>query len=326
MSTGNLSELLVIADDDWQRGIPGNLVRQYFGASFLGVQHTPVFDLHFVTPDEFLSSSEYKTQRNCLILLPQKSKNATLFQALKYRLTTAQKKTLQDSNVVAARNLWSDHQLSLFVTAEDPKHFTAIWQQYLPVLFQNLKNNDAYLLAQKIADDPHNTAVENLIRQRLNIALSIPEEFEVVQEKDSIIWIRRTLPQGGNCWLLLRTIGKTPWPTQSSETNLTFVTIMNKTPIPENFSKNRLLKIDESEVMNWQDALQPNDNNKFYFGGTWHALNEHQGSFHAQLVRAITGRGSLLMVSFIEGDGGLQREWLLTSELIFSKIKQAARP
>ena len=330
-ATGNLSELLVIADSSWQKGIPGELVKKYFGAPFPGIEtdpSTPLFDLHFVTPADFLNTTDLRTQRNCLVLLPQESSaNSQIFQALKYRLSPAQKKTLQDSNVVAAHNLWSDHQLALFVTAKDPADFANYWNRYLPVLFQEFKNNDAYLVTQKIAAEESESKIENTIRQQLNINLPVPNGFELVQEKDSILWLHRRLPMGGNCWILLRTMNSFSWPENDPQVKATFLSLLKNTLAPAALSLDGNLKISDQQIMNKQ--IEKKDLH-FLSYGKWQAKTEsidQKGSFHGQLIQ-LNGynKKSFLAASFIQGTGEFQREWMLTCELIFSKINASARP
>ncbi len=330
-ATGNLSELLVIADSSWQKGIPGELVKKYFGAPFPGIEtdpSTPLFDLHFVTPAQFLNATDLRTQRNCLVLLPQESSaNSLIFQALKYRLSPTQKKTLQDSNVVAAHNLWSDHQLVLFITAKDPTDFASYWNRYLPALFQKLKRNDAYLVEQKIAAEEPESKIENTIRQQLNINLTIPNGFELVQEKDSIIWLHRQLPMGGNCWILLRTMNSFSWPENNPQVKATFLSLLKNTLAPSALSPDGHLNISDQQIVNGQvEKKDPH----FLSYGKWQASTEstdQKGSFHGQLIQ-LNGynKKSFLAATFIQGTGEFQREWMLTSELIFSKINASARP
>lgn len=330
-ATGNLSELLVIADSSWQKGIPRQLVEKYFGAPFPGSTtdlSTPLFELRFVTPTQFLNSTDFRTQRNCLILLPkQPLVGSSIFQALKYRLSSIQKKTLQDSNVVAAHNLWSDHQLALFVTANDPADFASYWNRYLPVLYQKLKKNDAYLVEQKLAAEEPEYKIENTIRQQLNINLSVPKGFELIQDKDSIIWLHRQLPLGGNCWILLRTMNGFSWPENASEAQNTFLSLIKNTLAPSTLSIDQHLKIYDQQIVN--ESMEKKDPH-FLSYGKWQSSKEsvgQRGSFHGQLIQLYSyNKKSLLAASFIQGTGEFQREWMLICELIVSKISASSRP
>ena len=171
-STGSINELLIITDSkaDWE-GPFGDSLRAFFAMNMIGVsQPEPMFDIINIASKDL--GDIYKRYHNIFIaeIKPQ----------------------AQEPSISISKNVWSEPQKVITITAPDMNQFQAEFdRQKNTILKEFVKLERERTLV--LSDMSFEMKVAEAIESSFGISLSIPGGFYIAKDVPDFMWLRHTM-------------------------------------------------------------------------------------------------------------------------------------
>lgn len=168
-ASGPSGEILVIADKPLWQGTIGNTLREVFQSPQKGLpQQEPQFDMVNLLPSAF--GNLFKTHRNLFIIdIDEKFKEPL---------------------VEAKRNVWSQPQMVVKISAANPKDIPEIIKEYgNSYLNQYLANERIRII--NAFERTKSQEIENKLKHNFGLTLTVPTSFTIAKMNENFAWLRQ---------------------------------------------------------------------------------------------------------------------------------------
>jgi Domain of unknown function (DUF4837) len=325
-ATGKLSELTVVMDTSLWIGDLGEQVRTVYGANFPFVEPaTPLFDLKYISPGNFLAQAENLRQRNCLVLLQKysnKPEEQELAKAIESRLTLSQLKLWRENTAFSVDKLWADPQRVVLIMAREEEQLVTLWKDNFPTLYQRIRENEGSLLESILYKNGIDNTARELIQNGLGVEVVWPKGITLLSKTDSVLWFRHNFNDGSKAWILIRKAEKREWERCEKEAIPTFLGILKRSPGPEGKGDEQFQVLEKtpfSAFIRYKKVVPA-----YEWRGTW-SRKQRSGPFVA-LFPDFLPDAPIFFAGFLESGGPRQREKLLQLQHLLTKMRIEAKP
>jgi hypothetical protein len=325
-AAGKLSELTVVMDTTRWVGDLGEQIRRVYEANFPFVEPaTPIFDIKYISPGNFLAYAENLRKRNCLVIIKKYSNNPEeqeLAKAIESRLTLSQLKLWRENTAFSVDKLWADPQRVVLILAREEEQLAELWKNNFPTLYQRIRENEGSLLESMLYKNGIDNAARELIQDNLDVEVAWPKGITLFSKSDSVLWFRHQFNDASKAWILIRKAEKREWERCEKEALPTFLGILKRTPGPGG-------KADEQFQVQEKNPYFAFTRYKkvvpaYEWRGTW-SRKQMSGPFVAQFPDFLPD-APIFFAGFLESGGSGQREKLLQLQYLLTKMRIEAKP
>jgi len=172
-STGKASEILLVMDKSQWDTIYQNQVKEIIGQPQPGLnQVEPMFDVYHINPDLF--KDEFTKRANIIYMELDPQSDSTTY-------------TLEE-------NYWIRPQTYVHIKGSDPQACVTLFQEHQQEILQKFRVTDLAKLQLIQAQNP-NIALQNKVKEKFGVLLTIPKEYEIARECPDFLWIAYRTPQ-----------------------------------------------------------------------------------------------------------------------------------
>ena len=170
-SVGAFNKVIVVAKGSLWAGDVGDQIRNSFGELMVGLpQPEKTLSVGHVAPNGF--TSMMRSNRNVLVI------------------------ELSDkTSYVKTTNKYANPQTLIYLSAKDKMGLLSSLKEHMSEIIQTFKESDIKVLQRSFYNKRVNDSMYKTLK-KLNISLTIPEEFKTVDDTGDFLWLRQHLKSG----------------------------------------------------------------------------------------------------------------------------------
>ena len=298
-SVGAFNKVTVVAKGSLWAGDVGDQIRNSFGELMVGLpQPEKTLSVGHVAPNGF--TSMMRSNRNVLVI------------------------ELSDKeSYVKTTNKYANPQTLIYLSAKDKMGLLSSLKQYMSEIIQTFKESDIKVLQRSFYNKRVNDSMYKTLK-KLNISLTIPEEFKTVDDTGDFLWLRQHLKSGiargaGNNNILVYSLPLNDQ-TMSSDNIISMRDQIGEKYIPG--SKQGMYMITEAAYTPRTNKTEILGNDAFETRGKWEVKNDFMaGPFLNYAIIDKKNNRLLVVEGFTYAPSVNKREFLFELEAIAKSLK-----
>jgi hypothetical protein len=298
-SVGAFNKVTVVAKGSLWAGDVGDQIRNSFGELMVGLpQPEKTLSIGHVAPNGF--TSMMRSNRNVLVI------------------------ELSDkASYVKTTNKYANPQTLIYLSAKDKMSLLSSLQKHMSEIIQAFKESDIKVLQRSFYNKRVNDSMYKTLK-KLNISLTIPEEFKTVDDTGDFLWLRQHLKSGiargaGNNNILVYSLPLNDQ-TMSSNNIISMRDQIGEKYIPG--SKQGMYMITEAAYTPRTIKTEILGNDAFETRGKWEVKNDFMaGPFLNYAIIDKKNNRLLVVEGFTYAPSVNKREFLFELEAIAKSLK-----
>ena len=298
-SVGAFNKVTVVAKGSLWAGDVGNQIRNSFGELMVGLpQPEKTLSFGHVAPNGF--TSMMRSNRNVLVV------------------------ELSDKeSYVKTTNKYANPQTLIYLSAKDKIGLLSSLKEHMSEIIQTFKESDIKVLQRSFFNKRVNDSMYKTLK-KLNISLTIPEEFKTVDDTGDFLWLRQHLKSGlargaGNNNILVYSLPLNDQ-TISSDNIISMRDQIGEKYIPG--SKQGMYMITEAAYTPRTTKIEILGNDAFETRGKWEVKNDFMaGPFLNYAIIDKKNNRLLVVEGFTYAPSVNKREFLFELEAIAKSLK-----
>ena len=298
-SVGAFNKVTVVAKGSLWAGDVGDQIRNSFGELMVGLpQPEKTLSVGHVAPNGF--TSMMRSNRNVLVI------------------------ELSDKeSYVKTTNKYANPQTLIYLSAKDKMGLLSSLKQHMSEIIQTFKESDIKVLQRSFYNKRVNDSMYKTLK-KLNISLTIPEEFKTVDDTGDFLWLRQHLKSGiargaGNNNILVYSLPLNDQ-TMSSDNIISMRDQIGEKYIPG--SKQGMYMITEAAYTPRTNKTEILGNDAFETRGKWEVKNDFMaGPFLNYAIIDKKNDRLLVVEGFTYAPSVNKREFLFELEAIAKSLK-----
>ena len=298
-SVGAFNKVTVVAKGSLWAGDVGDQIRNSFGELMVGLpQPEKTLSVGHVAPNGF--TSMMRSNRNVLVI------------------------ELSDKeSYVKTTNKYANPQTLIYLSAKDKMGLLSSLEEHMSEIIQTFKESDIKVLQRSFFNKRVNDSMYKTLK-KLNISLTIPEEFKTVDDTGDFLWLRQHLKSGiargaGNNNILVYSLPLNDQ-TMSSDNIISMRDQIGEKYIPG--SKQGMYMITEAAYTPLTNKTEILGNNAFETRGKWEVKNDFMaGPFLNYSIIDKKNNRLLVVEGFTYAPSVNKREFLFELEAIAKSLK-----
>jgi len=298
-SVGAFNKVIVVAKGSLWAGDVGDQIRNSFGELMVGLpQPEKTLSVGHVAPNGF--TSMMRSNRNVLVI------------------------ELSDKeSYVKTTNKYANPQTLIYLSAKDKMGLLSSLKQHMSEIIQTFKESDIKVLQRSFYNKRVNDSMYKTLK-KLNISLTIPEEFKTVDDTGDFLWLRQHLKSGiargaGNNNILVYSLPLNDQ-TMSSDNIISMRDQIGEKYIPG--SKQGMYMITEAAYTPRTNKTEILGNDAFETRGKWEVKNDFMaGPFLNYAIIDKKNNRLLVVEGFTYAPSVNKREFLFELEAIAKSLK-----
>ena len=298
-SVGAFNKVTVVAKGSLWAGDVGDQIRNSFGELMVGLpQPEKTLSVGHVAPNGF--TSMMRSNRNVLVI------------------------ELSDkTSYVKTTNKYANPQTLIYLSAKDKMGLLSSLKEHMSEIIQTFKESDIKVLQRSFYNKRVNDSMYKTLK-KLNISLTIPEEFKTVDDTGDFLWLRQHLKSGiargaGNNNILVYSLPLNDQ-TMSSNNIISMRDQIGEKYIPG--SKQGMYMITEAAYTPRTTKIEILGNDAFETRGKWEVKNDFMaGPFLNYAIIDKKNNRLLVVEGFTYAPSVNKREFLFELEAIAKSLK-----
>jgi hypothetical protein len=298
-SVGAFNKVTVVAKGSLWAGDVGDQIRNSFGELMVGLpQPEKTLSVGHVAPNGF--TSMMRSNRNVLVI------------------------ELSDKeSYVKTTNKYANPQTLIYLSAKDKMGLLSSLKEHMSEIIQTFKESDIKVLQRSFFNKRVNDSMYKTLK-KLNISLTIPEEFKTVDDTGDFLWLRQHLKSGiargaGNNNILVYSLPLNDQ-TMSSNNIISMRDQIGEKYIPG--SKQGMYMITEAAYAPRTIKTEILGNDAFETRGKWEVKNDFMaGPFLNYAIIDKKNNRLLVVEGFTYAPSVNKREFLFELEAIAKSLK-----
>jgi len=298
-SVGAFNKVIVVAKGSLWAGDVGDQIRNSFGELMVGLpQPEKTLSVGHVAPNGF--TSMMRSNRNVLVI------------------------ELSDkTSYVKTTNKYANPQTLIYLSAKDKMGLLSSLKEHMSEIIQTFKESDIKVLQRSFYNKRVNDSMYKTLK-KLNISLTIPEEFKTVDDTGDFLWLRQHLKSGiargaGNNNILVYSLPLNDQ-TMSSNNIISMRDQIGEKYIPG--SKQGMYMITEAAYTPRTTKIEILGNDAFETRGKWEVKNDFMaGPFLNYAIIDKKNNRLLVVEGFTYAPSVNKREFLFELEAIAKSLK-----
>ena len=298
-SVGAFNKVTVVAKGSLWAGDVGDQIRNSFGELMVGLpQPEKTLSVGHVAPNGF--TSMMRSNRNVLVI------------------------ELSDKeSYVKTTNKYANPQTLIYLSAKDKMGLLSSLKEHMSEIIQTFKESDIKVLQRSFYNKRVNDSMYKTLK-KLNISLTIPEEFKTVDDTGDFLWLRQHLKSGiargaGNNNILVYSLPLNDQ-TMSSDNIISMRDQIGEKYIPG--SKQGMYMITEAAYTPRTIKTEILGNDAFETRGKWEVKNDFMaGPFLNYAIIDKKNDRLLVVEGFTYAPSVNKREFLFELEAIAKSLK-----
>ena len=298
-SVGAFNKVTVVAKGSLWAGDVGDQIRNSFGELMVGLpQPEKTLSVGHVAPNGF--TSMMRSNRNVLVI------------------------ELSDKeSYVKTTNKYANPQTLIYLSAKDKMGLLSSLKEHMSEIIQTFKESDIKVLQRSFYNKRVNDSMYKTLK-KLNISLTIPEEFKTVDDTGDFLWLRQHLKSGiargaGNNNILVYSLPLNDQ-TMSSNNIISMRDQIGEKYIPG--SKQGMYMITEAAYTPRTTKIEILGNDAFETRGKWEVKNDFMaGPFLNYAIIDKKNNRLLVVEGFTYAPSVNKREFLFELEAIAKSLK-----
>ena len=298
-SVGAFNKVTVVAKGSLWAGDVGDQIRNSFGELMVGLpQPEKTLSVGHVAPNGF--TSMMRSNRNVLVI------------------------ELSDkTSYVKTTNKYANPQTLIYLSAKDKMGLLSSLKEHMSEIIQTFKESDIKVLQRSFYNKRVNDSMYKTLK-KLNISLTIPEEFKTVDDTGDFLWLRQHLKSGiargaGNNNILVYSMPLNDQ-TMSSNNIISMRDQIGEKYIPG--SKQGMYMITEAAYTPRTTKIEILGNDAFETRGKWEVKNDFMaGPFLNYSIIDKKNNRLLVVEGFTYAPSVNKREFLFELEAIAKSLK-----
>ena len=298
-SVGAFNKVIVVAKGSLWAGDVGDQIRNSFGELMVGLpQPEKTLSVGHVAPNGF--TSMMRSNRNVLVI------------------------ELSDkTSYVKTTNKYANPQTLIYLSAKDKMGLLSSLKEHMSEIIQTFKESDIKVLQRSFYNKRVNDSMYKTLK-KLNISLTIPEEFKTVDDTGDFLWLRQHLKSGiargaGNNNILVYSLPLNDQ-TMSSDNIISMRDQIGEKYIPG--SKQGMYMITEAAYTPRTTKIEILGNDAFETRGKWEVKNDFMaGPFLNYAIIDKKNNRLLVVEGFTYAPSVNKREFLFELEDIAKSLK-----
>jgi hypothetical protein len=298
-SVGAFNKVTVVAKGSLWAGDVGDQIRNSFGELMVGLpQPEKTLSVGHVAPNGF--TSMMRSNRNVLVI------------------------ELSDkTSYVKTTNKYANPQTLIYLSAKDKMGLLSSLKEHMSEIIQTFKESDIKVLQRSFYNKRVNDSMYKTLK-KLNISLTIPEEFKTVDDTGDFLWLRQHLKSGiargaGNNNILVYSLPLNDQ-TMSSNNIISMRDQIGEKYIPG--SKQGMYMITEAAYTPRTNKTEILGNDAFETRGKWEVKNDFMaGPFLNYSIIDKKNDRLLVVEGFTYAPSVNKREFLFELEAIAKSLK-----
>ena len=188
-SFGDLSEIVVVADQSVWDGNIGDTIRSYFASAYMVLpQPEPLFDLRHFTPEQLNADPYRKQLRNYLIVAnlgAQGSETKALLQE-----DLGLKDNTQNGTKVG-KNKWAGDQTLVYIFAENADLLSKTIVAAYPGATERFHLSDIQVLEASTYQSGENKDLNDQVAKNFGLNMRIPGDYFLAMDDENTLWLRK---------------------------------------------------------------------------------------------------------------------------------------
>ena len=298
-SVGAFNKVIVVAKGSLWAGDVGDQIRNSFGELMVGLpQPEKTLSVGHVAPNGF--TSMMRSNRNVLVI------------------------ELSDkTSYVKTTNKYANPQTLIYLSAKDKMGLLSSLKEHMSEIIQTFKESDIKVLQRSFYNKRVNDSMYKTLK-KLNISLTIPEEFKTVDDTGDFLWLRQHLKSGiargaGNNNILVYSLPLNDQ-TMSSDNIISMRDQIGEKYIPG--SKQGMYMITEAAYTPRTTKIEILGDDAFETRGKWEVKNDFMaGPFLNYAIIDKKNNRLLVVEGFTYAPSVNKREFLFELEAIAKSLK-----
>jgi len=321
---GEPNKIWVVADQALWDGVLGDTLQACYAARYPVLpQPEPIFDLEYLSPEQYTADLTSRQARDYLILADLSDANSPTGKLVKTILGEApMHRARADSSyhTVLTQDKYARGQLIVFQFAFSEKALIYHLAKEFPTLAKKFREADLPQLDTLLYKNGENQAAAKELADRLGIRIRVPKDYSLVSRKDQVFWLRRESGKSSSN-ILLKKITHTDtalW-TQAGIKAL-------RDSIGRHYISSQLpgtyMRINDAALPVLADNKTIGNQAALEARGIWEMKNDYMsGSFVSYLLQNESKQAMIFADGFVYAPGESQRNWIQQLEYVIGTIR-----
>lgn len=321
---GKTSEIVVVADENVWEGTAGDTFRYYFESAYLILpQPEPIFDLRHMTPDKLYNDPLYRELRTYVILGNLSDEHSAASQMIKRDIGEEKLQRAKENpnfHTVIGNNKWARGQMLAFIFGNSQDQLAENIKKSYPMIAKRVHDFDQSQIGKMVYIKGRNIGVENIIKDKFNAEMRIPQEYFVAIDDPNAMWLRKETGElSSNIF-----VHQLPYTSQDQFTKEGIKAIRDK------LGKKYVTTEIEGAYMRTNDEYLPvflntmdlNGNYAVEARGIWDLVNDFMGGpFMSYLIHNKASNQLLYIEGFVHAPSTTKRKFMEQIEHLLRQTK-----
>lgn len=322
MALGTINDMVVLADKDIWKGMPGDTFKHYFESAYpIMPNPEPMFDLRYFDIKQLMTEPLRKELRTYVILADLSDLDSPATKMVRKdlgedRFLKAKENPKYLSTV--GKDKWARNQLVFYLMANSQEKLADAIRDKFPAIAERVREHDKNMLGESIyAIANTNVVASTAIKERYGVNINIPGNYKIAIDDPSqnILWLRQDDPESTSN-IVIRSFDYTG-PDQLSKENVI--------AMRDSYGKEFISGATEGSYMISNTSDLPvleytHDINGMYteeFRGIWEMTNDFMGGPYVTYAIVDKDKGKLIFIdTFVYAAGKDKRDLVQRLEYI----------
>lgn len=323
IASGEANTIIIVADQEVWKGSLGDTIRSYYAAPYLILpQPEPIFDLQYLTPQQYQTSAVRREASAYLIVA---NLSITTSPAAKLVINAIgeenvrRAKTDPTYNSAIVRDKYAKGQLIAYQFAYSEAALLTNIGKNFPATAEKFRRADQKKLESFLFSVGENRKVADDVQRILGVKMRIPKTYVLASKKDSVIWLRQETGKLSSNII----IKKLPLSDVSQFNKAGIIAIQDS--IGRKYLSSQLsntyMYISETDLPLFVDTITVNKREVLEVRGIWKMKNDYMsGAFISYLFYNPQEKVLLFVNGFIHAPGEPKRSWMQKLEYILKSV------
>ncbi len=317
---GVANQITVICEDELWEGSVGDSIDYYLGSIYpILPRPEPLFDLRQFSPFEIKVENLRRELRTYLVCATTEDTSSNAYKLALEHLGEEAMNT-QVPKLKKATDRWASGQIILYLIAPDENSLSSAIAQYFPSITEQVNKHDLKQIRAKTYIKGESHALSNKVKEVYNVDITIPADYQLAQEDDQFLWLRKDF-EDITMNLLFKSIDYKAQ-AQFSEAEVKAIRDSLGLKYVSSTSDKSFMKINDVDLPLYSTQRNLNGLYTLEVRGIWEMENDFMGGpFVSYLIHLPEAKKLLFMDGFILAPGQKKRDLVQQYDVIASSIK-----
>lgn len=321
---GQLSEIVVVIDQDLWESPVGDSLRYYYSSAYpLLPQPEPIFDLRHFTPIELKKDPLRKELRTYMLVGNLSDEDSPTAKMIRKDIGAEMSESARgdlSKNNAAGRDKWAKGQLLLYQFAYSNQDLIKVLKENYPAIKKRVNKFDEKKLESYAYLNGVNNNLVNEVKETMSVSIRMPSDYFMAINDGEVIWMRKETDKISSN-IMLRKIKYEDQDQLTKDYLIAMRDSLGKKYISSTI-EDTYMQVNDEDLPVIFNTTKVNGNYAIEARGVWEIVNDFMGGAFISYLILNPAKSELLFVDgFLHAPGEDKRDFMEHLDFVIHTIK-----